>query len=98
MNVRQGLHGANRLGGNSLVGLTCIWKTCWGTRCKVCYRYNDPFGTIDPKEVDDLVTVALEPVDRTEGENPYKIQQDLQETMQDLAGISRSEAGLKEAD
>ena len=51
----------------------------------------------DSKEVDTLVTQALAPVDRTEGENPYKIQQDLQETMQDLAGISRSEAGLNEA-
>jgi succinate dehydrogenase / fumarate reductase flavoprotein subunit len=90
------LHGANRLGGNSLSDLLVFGKRAGAHAAKFAAEI-DTFSAIDSKEVDTLVTQALAPVDRTEGENPYKIQQDLQETMQDLAGISRSEAGLNEA-
>ena len=91
-----GLHGANRLGGNSLSDLLVFGKRAGAHSAKFATDTTS-FGTIDPKEIDDLVTKALEPVDRTEGENPYKIQQDLQETMQDLVGISRNEEGLQKA-
>jgi succinate dehydrogenase / fumarate reductase flavoprotein subunit len=91
-----GLHGANRLGGNSLSDLLVFGKRA-GEHAATFASKLDSFSEVNPQDVDAMVTRALEPVDRTEGENPYKIQQDLQETMQDLAGISRSEAGLNEA-
>lgn len=91
-----GLHGANRLGGNSLSDLLVFGKRA-GEYAATFASTSQEHGMIKPKDVEALVTEALEPVDRTEGENPYKIQQDLQETMQELAGISRSDAGLQSA-
>ena len=91
-----GLHGANRLGGNSLSDLLVFGKRAGEHAAKFASTSTQQ-GNINPQEVDNYVTSALAPVDRTEGENPYKIQQDLQETMQDLAGISRSEKGLQKA-
>lgn len=91
-----GLHGANRLGGNSLSDLLVFGKRA-GEHAAKFASTNAEQDYINPQEVDNYVTSALAPIDRTEGENPYKIQQDLQETMQDLAGISRSEKGLQKA-
>ncbi len=91
-----GLHGANRLGGNSLSDLLVFGKRA-GQNAADFAKETTEQGAIDPKEVDALVTKALEPIERSEGENPYKIQQDLQESMQDLAGISRSKEGLDRA-
>ena len=90
-----GLHGANRLGGNSLSDLLVFGKRAGEFASK--YASECEKGNIDANAMNDLVTQSLLPVDRTEGENPYKIQEDLQETMQDLAGISRSDEDLKTA-
>ena len=90
-----GLHGANRLGGNSLSDLLVFGKRAGEYASK--YASECEQGNIDANAMNDLVTESLLPVDRTEGENPYKIQEDLQETMQDLAGISRCDEDLKTA-
>ena len=90
-----GLHGANRLGGNSLSDLLVFGKRAGEFASK--YASECEQGNIDANAMNDLVTESLLPVDRTEGENPYKIQEDLQETMQDLAGISRCDEDLKTA-
>ena len=91
-----GLHGANRLGGNSLSDLLVFGKRAGEFAAKYATDKGDT-PEIKDEMVESLASSTLEPVDRTEGENPYKIQQDLQETMQDLAGISRSEEDLTTA-
>ncbi|MEE2912538.1 MAG: fumarate reductase/succinate dehydrogenase flavoprotein subunit [Planctomycetota bacterium] len=91
-----GLHGANRLGGNSLSDLLVFGKRAGEFAATYAKENGDP-SCISDEVVNGLASEALAPVDRADGENPYTIQHDLQETMQDLAGISRSEEDLSRA-
>ncbi len=94
--VAAGLHGANRLGGNSLSDLLVFGRRAGRYAAK--FAKDNPGGTIDPALVDRAAKIALEPFERrgsTEG--PYKVQEDLQDMMQDLVGIVRSEPEMKEA-
>ncbi len=91
-----GLHGANRLGGNSLSDLLVFGKRAG----EYAAAYAREHGTVrlDERQVDTATRRALGPFDRgASGENPYTIQQDLQAAMQDLVGIVRSEPEMREA-
>jgi succinate dehydrogenase / fumarate reductase, flavoprotein subunit len=91
-----GLHGANRLGGNSLSDLVVFGRRA-GRFAAEFANANGPV-TIDEKELQATATAALTPFDRGHaGENPYQIQYDLQETMQDLVGIVRVESEMQQA-
>jgi succinate dehydrogenase / fumarate reductase flavoprotein subunit len=91
-----GLHGANRLGGNSLSDLVVFGKRA-GRFAAEFANANGPV-TIDQAELQTTATAALTPFDRgSAGENPYQIQYDLQETMQDLVGIVRVESEMQQA-
>jgi succinate dehydrogenase / fumarate reductase flavoprotein subunit len=94
--VAGGMHGSNRLGGNSLSDLLVFGRRA-GLHAAL---YAKNFGgqlTVDSQQVEAIVRESLEPLERTGGENPYAIQADLQETMQNLVGIIRKESELKEA-
>jgi succinate dehydrogenase / fumarate reductase flavoprotein subunit len=79
-----GLHGANRLGGNSLSDLVVFGRRAG--------RYAAEFAKADNAKT------ALKSFDRgASGENPYQIQYDLQEAMQDLVGIVRTETEMQQA-
>ncbi len=84
-----GINGANRLGGNSLSDLIVFGKRA-GEHAAIFAKENG-HGTIDATEVDRRAKEALAPFEREGGENPYSIQHDLQEMMQDLVGIVRNE-------
>jgi succinate dehydrogenase / fumarate reductase flavoprotein subunit len=83
-----GINGANRLGGNSLSDLIVFGKRAGEFAAKFA-RENSP-GTINNDEVETKAKASLAPFERDGGENPYLIQQDLQEMMQANVGIVRN--------
>jgi succinate dehydrogenase / fumarate reductase flavoprotein subunit len=85
-----GLHGANRLGGNSLSDLLVFGKLA-GEHAAEFARANGDVR-LDERELDAGMTMALAPFDRgSSGESAFQVQDALQTTMQDLVGIVRSE-------
>jgi len=90
-----GLHGANRLGGNSLSDLLVFGKRAG--RYAACFAKEHREGRIDNALVSQAAARALAPFERNNGTGPYQIQQKLQEIMQDLVGIVRTESEMKQA-
>ncbi|MDA8292402.1 MAG: fumarate reductase/succinate dehydrogenase flavoprotein subunit [Actinomycetota bacterium] len=90
-----GMHGANRLGGNSLSDLLVFGRRAGQHAAEHALgRTGD--ATVDPAQVGSVTDHALAPFSR-EGENPYAVHHSLQETMQSLVGIIRTESELVEA-
>ncbi|MCO6511035.1 MAG: fumarate reductase/succinate dehydrogenase flavoprotein subunit [Aridibacter famidurans] len=90
-----GLHGANRLGGNSLSDLLVFGKRAGEFAAK--FASENGGVSIDEAQVDEQTRKALLPFDESRTENPYEIQADLQEMMQDKVGIVRKEEEMLEA-
>src|SRR6202021_1128039 len=82
-----GLHGANRLGGNSLSALVVFGKLAGEYAGKFGEEHGA--GSINPQQVEEAAAQALEPFNRTGGVPPYEVQHQLQDMMQDLVGIVR---------
>jgi succinate dehydrogenase / fumarate reductase, flavoprotein subunit len=95
--VSGGMHGSNRLGGNSLSDLLVF-----GRRAGMgAVEYLDALGDDRPRASDaDLEAArseALAPLERSGGENPYTLHAEVQQTMSDLVGIIRKEDEIKAA-
>jgi succinate dehydrogenase / fumarate reductase, flavoprotein subunit len=91
-----GLHGANRLGGNSLSDLLVFGKRAGEFAAKFA-KENVQVISINEQEIVSFAKRVLEPFERTGGDNPFQVQYDLQEMMQDLVGIVRKEEELEKA-
>ncbi len=91
-----GLHGANRLGGNSLSDLLVFGKLA-GEQAATFARTQGEV-TINPDQVEELARMALEPFERASSdEGPYQLQYELQDLMQSLVGIVRNDGQLMQA-
>ncbi len=94
--VAGGMHGANRLGGNSLSDLIVFGRRA-GLGAGEFARGRAGAVSVDPGQVEAAVAAAMAPLERDGGENPYDLQHDLQEVMQSLVGIIRTGSELDEA-
>jgi succinate dehydrogenase / fumarate reductase flavoprotein subunit len=94
--VAGGMHGSNRLGGNSLSDLLVFGRRAgMGASDYAEGRLGDP--SVDAAEIDTIIADSLAPFTRESGENPYTIHSDLQEMMQALVGIIRTGSELDTA-
>ena len=94
--VAGGMHGANRLGGNSLSDLLVFGRRA-GIGASDYAEGRGGVPAVTDADVEAAVAEALAPLERDRGENPYDIQHELQETMQALVGIIRTGPELEQA-
>jgi len=90
-----GLHGANRLGGNSLSDLLVFGKRAGQYAAEFAKKQS--LGAVDAAQLNGIEKWSLEPFSRDPAHNPYAVQHELQGMMQDLVGIVRQESEMRQA-
>jgi succinate dehydrogenase / fumarate reductase flavoprotein subunit len=90
-----GLHGANRLGGNSLSDLLVFGRRAGLAAAQHAKKVAAP--STDKAQIESAEKELLAPFSNTGAESPYAVHRDLQEVMQNLVGIFRTEEDLKKA-
>src|SRR5487761_1463367 len=95
--VSGGMHGSNRLGGNSLSDLLVFGKRAGDGAADYLESLGSAKPAVSQADVDAAMTEDLAPFSRAEGENPYTVHAELQQTMNDLVGLIRREQEVKDA-
>jgi len=93
--VAGGMHGSNRLGGNSLSDLLVFGKRAGAAAAQRAKQVTA--AALDEDAISEAAAQALAPFAREGGENPYTVQRDLQDTMNELVGIIRTHAEVQQA-
>jgi succinate dehydrogenase / fumarate reductase flavoprotein subunit len=94
--VAAGLHGGNRLGGNSLSDLVVFGRRA-GEAAAAAALAISGFGDVAEAAIESVIDEANAPFQREGGHNPFVVQAELQSVMQDKVGIARTAEGLEEA-
>jgi succinate dehydrogenase / fumarate reductase flavoprotein subunit len=92
--VASGLHGANRLGGNSLSDLLVFGKRA-GEAAAAVARTSPRTAALDEAAIEDAIAVLMAPLERVAGESPYKLMAEIQDVMSAHAPIVRDEGTLQ---
>jgi succinate dehydrogenase / fumarate reductase flavoprotein subunit len=95
--VAGGMHGSNRLGGNSLSDLLVFGRRAGAGAAAYVTAIDQDRPAVLDSDVAAAAQEALAPLTGVAGENPYSVQSDLQQTMNDLVGIIRREAEVAQA-
>ena len=95
--VSGGMHGSNRLGGNSLSDLLVFGKRAGDGAADYLESLGSAKPVVAQADLDAAVAEALEPFSREVGESPYEVHAELQQTMNDLVGIIRRESEVRDA-
>ena len=94
--VAAGLHGANRLGGNSLSDLLVFGRRGGEGAVEEAKAHPDAIDAhLDEDEIQNAIATLMAPLSRPAGENPYKLQVEIQDVMSKHAPIVRDAAGLQ---
>jgi len=88
-----GLHGANRLGGNSLSDLLVFGRRAGLAAAEQATQVSA--ATVEDAQIEAATREMLAPFERSAGDSPYDLHRDLQDTMQNYVGIFRSEGDLR---
>jgi succinate dehydrogenase / fumarate reductase, flavoprotein subunit len=95
--VAGGMHGSNRLGGNSLSDLLVFGRRAGAAAAEHAAKVTGARLEVSEEALADAAQAALAPFERDGGENAYTVQHDLQQTMHDLVGIIRTRAEMEQA-
>jgi succinate dehydrogenase / fumarate reductase flavoprotein subunit len=95
--VAGGMHGSNRLGGNSLSDLLVFGRRAGIGAAEYVNGLAGEVPTVPQPAIDAAVAAALAPFEVKDGENPYTLHQELQQTMNDLVGIIRKAEEIEQA-
>jgi succinate dehydrogenase / fumarate reductase flavoprotein subunit len=95
--VAGGMHGSNRLGGNSLSDLLVFGRRAGDGAAEYVRQLGGSYPTVRPDQIDAAAGAALAPFGVEGGENPYAVHADLQQAMNDLVGLIRTAEEMNEA-
>jgi succinate dehydrogenase / fumarate reductase flavoprotein subunit len=95
--VAGGMHGSNRLGGNSLSDLLVFGYRAGLGAAEYVRQFGGVYPAVRPDQVEAATATALAPLRLNGGENPYAVHQELQQLMNDLVGLIRTADEMNEA-
>jgi succinate dehydrogenase / fumarate reductase, flavoprotein subunit len=95
--VAGGMHGSNRLGGNSLSDLLVFGRRAGAGAAEYVTRLGASYPAVRPDQIDAATAAALAPFSTNGGENPYTVHQELQQVMNDLVGLIRTADEMNDA-